>query len=87
MADVCEHCGSTKELVSNVIIKRDMFYDMREVSIICDNCFWPKSRIRTYVDDALQEKAEKPFRKYGKQCAELTTEKIDNVILASVGAK
>ncbi len=84
MGKECQNCASTKELVSNVIIKSDHYYDAREVTTICGNCFWGKSRIRTYADKSLQKQAEKPFAELAKRYAELSRVYMDKLIIESV---
>ncbi len=86
MVDTCKNCGSTKELISDVIVKCDHYYDAREVTTICGNCFWPKSRIGTYVDELLQKESEEPFRKYGERVAKFVNEGMDSIILERTGA-
>lgn len=81
----CSHCESSEELVSDVVIKSSKNPDMREVATICGNCFWPKSRIISYLDKKLQEEAEKPFIEYGKRAAEFLNKKWDETILEALG--
>lgn len=83
----CSNCGSTKELVSDVVIKSDHFYDMRGITTICGNCFWCKSNIRTYANEKIQKEAEEPFIKHGKKMAEWVNKGMDDVILKTLGVR
>ncbi len=79
--DICSNCGSVEEVVFDAIIKCDHYYDMREGAVSCGVCGWGKSRTITYVDESLQELAERPFRRYGKECKCFIDKRMDDFII------